>query len=148
MVTQETRSRNSLALALAAQSCSICFGLGIRPTGPRQTCGCVWRRIFRICYERFRECSAVQRAQAEFRADFCHLAQLTLTPPEQALFSSRFLLGAPCSACCRRLGLDRGKFFHSVYRIQEKLGLAFHSEGLFPLDNQVPTRSREQVIAA
>jgi hypothetical protein len=85
---------------------------------------------------------------AEFRADFCRVAQITLTPIEWRLFSFRFLLAAPCSACCRRLGLDRGRFFHSVYRIQGKLGLAFHSEGLFPLDNHVPARPSEQVIAA
>ena len=27
--------------------------------------------------------------------------------------------------CCRRLAVDRGTFFHLVYRIEQKLGRAF-----------------------
>ena len=130
---------SALALTLSAQSCSICFGLGVRPIGERQTCRCVLRRIFRICYERFRECDAAPGVtQKEFLADFCGVGRRALTSAEYQLFSFHFLLAAPCGACCRRLGLDRGKFFHSVYRIEAKLGAAFYAHGLFPLDNYFP----------
>lgn len=39
--------------------------------------------------------------------------------------------------CCRKLNLDRGTFFHDVYRIQQKLGRTFRElepYALFPVD--------------
>jgi len=47
------------------------------------------------------------------------------------------LLGADWKLCCRRLKMDRGNFFHTLYRIQQKLGRVFRElepYALFPLD--------------
>jgi hypothetical protein len=47
-----------------------------------------------------------------------------------------FLGGADWRACTRALGLDRGNFFHAVYRIEQKLGRVFFEiqpYALYPL---------------
>ena len=46
----------SETLALAQQSCTFCYGLGLRPgrAGTSTPCNCVFRAIFRACYEKFR----------------------------------------------------------------------------------------------
>ena len=41
------------------------------------------------------------------------------------IFRFHFLLGADWKLCCRRLNIDRGTFFHAVYRIEQKLGRAY-----------------------
>ena len=46
-------------------------------------------------------------------------------------------LGAEWKLCCRQLKMEKGEFFHCVYRIQQKLGHAFREltpYPLFPLD--------------
>jgi hypothetical protein len=56
---------------------------------------------------------------------------------EYKVFRFHFLLGADWRLCCRKLNLDRGNFFHTVYRIQQKLGKVFRElkpYALFPLD--------------
>lgn len=136
-------------LALATHSCVQCNGLGLR-TGiadePAQPCNCVLRNVFRACYARFRECSskekfisrvsleAVQgcdrkgtwsRKDEEYIADFCVVSRRSLSEPEYLLFKYHFILGAEWNLCCRKLQIDRGTFFHTVYRIQQKLGRVF-----------------------
>ena len=48
-----------------------------------------------------------------------------LDPWHYRLFRWYFLLGADWRLCARRLGTDRGKVYHAVYRIEERLGFAF-----------------------
>jgi hypothetical protein len=70
-------------------------------------------------------------------ADFYLLAKRSLDEEHFKIFKFHFLLGADWRLCCRRLNMDRGNFFHSVYRIQQQLGLAFRETkpyALFPLD--------------
>jgi hypothetical protein len=77
------------------------------------------------------------RKDEEFIADFCLVGKRILDEFEYKVFRFHFLLGADWSLCCRQLKLDRGVFFHSVYRIQQKLGRAFRElipYPLFPLD--------------
>jgi hypothetical protein len=53
------------------------------------------------------------------------------------VFSAHFLLGADSNLCCRQLKMDRGIFFHHVYRVMQKLGREFREVSpypLFPLD--------------
>ncbi len=122
-------------------------------------CNCVLRAIFRACYMRFRDCSTKEkylsrvslhlcasgregkhsysRLDEEYTADFCMVSKRSLTPHEYRVFSAHFLLGADWRLCCRQLKMDRGSFFHDVYRIQQKLGRIFRElqpYGLFPLD--------------
>jgi hypothetical protein len=77
------------------------------------------------------------RKDEEYMADFCLIGRRILDEFEHRVFKFHFLLGADWKLCCRRLGIDRGNFFHYVYRVQQKLGRTFRElkpYGLFPLD--------------
>lgn len=154
---QWTRSET---LALAQQSCTYCLGLGLRPgrAGVSTPCNCVFRAIFRACYARFRECTLKEKyisrvsleanpgrqrksvwglKNEEYIADFCLISRRTLNDYEHRIFRYHFLLAADWKLCCRKLNMDRGSFFHDVYRIQQKLGRTFRElepYALFPVD--------------
>ncbi len=77
------------------------------------------------------------RRDEEYIADFCLVSKRFLNEYEYKLFRFHFLLGADWRLCCRQLKMDRGSFFHEVYRIQQKLGRAYRElepYALFPLD--------------
>ena len=85
------------------------------------------------------------RKDEEFVADFCLVARRALSDCEHKLFRYHFLLGADWKLCTRKLGIDRGTFFHRVYRIEQKLGRVFRElepYGLFPLDEYFHGPSR------
>jgi hypothetical protein len=150
-------------LALARHGCVFCLGLGFRLAKPGVPCNCVLRAVFRACYGRFRRATEkeprlstlkwrVTRAQPhcgtkhpwgyreqEFAIDFLNIARRTLAGDTLAwkIFRFHFLLGADCSLCTRKLGINRGEFFHEIYRIQQKLGKAYRETkpySLFPVD--------------
>lgn len=151
----------SETLALALHSCTECHGLGLRfgKKGPLQPCNCVLRAIFRACFERFCECADKEkyinkitlepqfgrernaswgRKDEEYTADFCLVSKRALTELEYKIFTFHHLLGADWRLCCRRLNMDKGSFFHAVYRIEQKLGRVFRElqpYPLFPLDD-------------
>ena len=147
-------------MAIAHPACVQCHGLGLK--GGRldaiQPCNCVLRAIFRICYEKFCKCATQERrlsrvtldgagAQCrrgvwgrkdeEYMADFQSLARRSLNEQEYRLFRMHFLLAANWRLCSEKLELDRGQFFHSVYRVEQKLGRAFRETkpyALYPVD--------------
>jgi hypothetical protein len=146
----------SETLALAMNTCTQCHGLGLMRGrgGSNSPCNCVLRAIFRVCYRRFQEIARVERRVStvrlemghgaegrifysrkdeEYLADFCLVAKRTLTEAEHDIFRFHFLLGADWKLCCRRLNVDRGTFFHAVYRIQQKLGRTFRDLQPYPL---------------
>jgi hypothetical protein len=161
----------SETLVLAQQSCSFCYGLGLRPgrSGASTPCNCVFRAIFRACYARFRQCASKEKyvsrvsleanpgrhrksvwglKNEEYMADFTLVSRRTLDEYEYVIFKSHFLLGADWNLCCRKLNLDRGEFFHEVYRIQQKLGRTFRElepHALFPLDQYFNSRTKDPV---
>jgi hypothetical protein len=49
------------------------------------------------------------------------------------VFKMFFLEGRDWRYCCPRLGLDRGSFFHEVYRVEQRLGSAFAEISPIPL---------------
>ncbi len=121
-------------------------------------CNCVLRNIFRTCYTRFRYCAQAERRitqarldivggrnrrmvwgrrEEEYVADFLLVSRRFLTDYEHQIFRFHFLLAADWKLCCRRMKMDRGEFFHTIYRIQEKLGRGYRElqpYALFPLD--------------
>src|SRR4051794_25086343 len=167
---QWTRSET---LALAQQSCTHCYGLGLRPgrAGVSTPCNCVFRSIFRACYARFRQCASKEKyisrvslesnpgrqrksvwglKNEEFMADFCLVSRRTLDEFQYKVFKYHFLLGADWKLCCRKLNLDRGNFFHEVYRIEQKLGRTFRELepfALFPLDEYFNSNRGAENIA-
>jgi hypothetical protein len=85
------------------------------------------------------------RKDEEYIADFCLIARRTLDDFEHRLFRIHFVLGADWKLCTRQLGMDRGNFFHAVYRIEQKLGRVFRElepYSLFPLDEYFHGPSR------
>lgn len=152
---------HSETIALAKLKCVHCQGDGLRRTtrkGPPQPCHCVLRGIFRACFARFRHCVGKEkfmskvtientdgpvsmriwsRKDEDYIADFYLVSKRSLDPKEFQIFKFHFLLGADWKMCCRRLNMDRGLFFHAVYRIQQKLGRVYRElqpYALFPLD--------------
>ncbi|HYO82746.1 MAG TPA: hypothetical protein VES20_15175 [Bryobacteraceae bacterium] len=73
------------------------------------------------------------RFNEEYSADFLSIAKRTLDEEEHKIFRFHYLLGADWRLCCRKLGLDKGQFFHIVYRVQSKLGRAFREIEPYPL---------------
>lgn len=152
--------KRSDTVALAGASCAQCRGLGLRGGHQENTqpCNCVLRGIFRACFARFRKIMENERSMTrisleanpsrerkciwgrkdeEYAADFCLVSRRALSEEEYRIFKYHFLLGADWRLCCRKLNVDRGNFFHSVYRIQQRLGRVFRDlqpYGLYPLD--------------
>jgi len=151
----------SQTIALAKSTCAHCHGYGLRPgrNGREGPCNCVLRAIFRLCHARFRHCVNEDRhlSQArlelcptgkdnrvtygrkveEYIADFCIVSRNALTQLEYDIFRFHYLLGANWKLCCWRLKLDRGEFFHMLYKIEQTLGRVFRElepYGLFPLN--------------
>jgi len=150
----------SNVLGLAKVTCCTCHGYGLRIVHKSKElpCHCVFRAIFRACYNRFRDCVAngahastvslefcrgkdgrrsYSRKREEYIADFHLVSRRELDAEELRVFRFHFLLGADWKLCCRQLGMDRGNFFHAVYRIEQKLGRVFaelEPYGLYPLD--------------
>jgi hypothetical protein len=78
------------------------------------------------------------RKDEEYIADFTLVTRRALTESEHQLFRHHFLLGADWKLCTRKLKMDRGNFFHAVYRIEQKMGKVFRElqpYALFPLQD-------------
>jgi hypothetical protein len=166
----------SETIAVAKEFCSQCQGSGLRSStrgkGGEAPCNCVLRTIFRSCYARFRLCleqekhmSRVRfeiiggqerrpvwgRKDEEYIADFCLVSKRFLDEFEYKIFRFHFLLGADWRLCCRQLKMEKGVFFHAVYRIQQKLGRAFREltpYPLFPLDQYFGAVVRKELSPA
>lgn len=168
----KTWSRSE-TIALANQQCTNCHGIGLC-IGRKYTlvpCNCVLRAIFRICYNRYRELAEKEkhltkatlelssshhrrtvwgRRDEEYLADFYLVSKRHLAATEWDIFRYYFILGADWKLCCSRLNMDRGNFFHAVYRIEQKLGLVFRELepfALYPLDEYFHGTTREPVKA-
>lgn len=156
-------------IALANHTCTRCHGVGLHigRTGQMVPCNCVLRSIFRACYARFRHCATKEkfmsrvsldfmpgrernsswgRKDEEYMADFILISRRTLSEFDYQIFTFHYLLGADWKLCCRRMKIDRGAFFHAVYRVQQELGRVFRElepYSLFPLDEYFhgPARS-------
>jgi hypothetical protein len=150
----------SETIALAKPFCAICNGEGHKAIrkGIPTPCNCVLRGVFRACYARFRTCAAKEkflsqltlvpckgkesqktfsRLNEEYCADFCLVGRRHLDDFDHSVFRNHFVLGADWRLCCQYMKIDRGDFFHSVYRIQQILGRVFRElepYGLFPVD--------------
>ena len=172
--TSKMEWTRSETIALAKNCCTQCHGLGLRPgrSGRPSPCNCVLRGIFRACYARFRHCASKEkymsrisldfipgrersfswgRKDEEYMADFVLVTRRTLNAPDFKVFTYHYLLGADWSLCCRKLKLDRGNFFHTIYRIEQNLGRVFRElepYSLFPLEDYFRISLRDEVLLA
>ena len=159
---------------MASPHCAYCHGLGLRDgrDNRQEPCNCVLREIFRACYARFRQCVSkdthisqsrleivpgVQshynwgRKNEEYLADFALVTRRALNDSEYRIFNYHFLLGADWRLCCGRLKMDRGIFFHVVYRMEEKLGRVYRElqpYGLYPLSEYFEDSRRETIASS
>jgi hypothetical protein len=146
----------SNTLPLSRVKCASCEGSGVFITGEgkQEPCNCVLRAMFQSCYRRFVVCAVKTssdsrvslekgtsltrsggwgRKQEEYVADFCLIAKRTLSEYEYKIFRYHFILGADYRLCCRKLKMDKGDFFHLIYKIKAKLGRAFKETQPYPL---------------
>ncbi len=147
-------------LGIAAHDCTCCHGLGLRGgrIGENQPCNCVLRSIFRVCYRKFTQVALQEkrmskvtldgagaqcrrtiwgRKDEEYMIDFLNIAKKTLDENDHRIFRLHYLLGADWRLCCANLGMDKGLLFHTLYRIEQKLGRVFKElqpYALFPVD--------------
>jgi predicted DNA-binding protein (UPF0251 family) len=148
------------ALAVASARCSLCLGAGVIATrSGARICRCVYRAVFRVCLNKWRDIRRDERRgdvggvhfarqqhrrafcwsrpREEYCADFELLARRVLNAAELRLFRLHELEGVQWPDAAPRLGLSRGNFFHAVYRVEERLGRAFSETrpyGLYPVD--------------
>jgi hypothetical protein len=91
------------------------------------------------------------RKQEEYMADFCLVSRRVLDDEDHRLFRYYFLLGADWQLCARQLKMDRGNFFHAIYRIERTLGRAFSEirpYPLYPLDEYFGGTVRKDAVRA
>lgn len=129
-------------------------GTRVGRAGRIAPCACVYRAVFRACFHKFFDLSTSERYMSrvtweaprgrtgngswgrkreEFIADFHLIAKRTLNEFEWGIFLHHFLSGGDWKFCCRRLRIDRGNFFHGVYRLEKKLGAAYAETLPYPL---------------
>ena len=90
------------------------------------------------------------RKDEEYLADFCLVSKRYLDDDEYKLFRFHFLLGADWKLCCRQMKMERGVFFHNIYRIQQKLGRAFRElqpYALYPVDEYFGGTTRQNDVS-
>jgi len=145
----------SAVCALALRECAACHGSGLRAVwhnGPPRSvpCNCVFRRIFRAVmrayrYRReFRPVGGINfrfavpgRKSEEFLADVWLASKRHLDAAHWPVFRLHFVEGQDWRACTAALRMNRGNFFHAVYRIEQQLGRVFRElrpYALFPVD--------------
>lgn len=153
----------SVLLPLGRMRCNKCYGIGLKGRawgvdGPAVPCECVLRAIFRECYRKWAylkthyHLSRVRydqvtfkgdsrrtygRKNEEFIADFERIAKRVLKDDDWRIFEIHKLMGADWRYCTKSLKMDRGDFFHAVYRIEKKLGRVFaemRPYGIWPID--------------
>lgn len=125
---------------LASEKCKLCSGWGMVATyhGGHRLCYCVYRQIFRACLSVCLEIEAQPVTQwgsvaTEYCADVRAIAKRILSAIAFRLFELYHLGEAEYLDCLRQLpGLDRGVFWHHVYKIERELGMEFQRAGLYP----------------
>ena len=133
-------------MTLARHRCASCVGTG---RSARAICNCVHRTVFRGCLRQYHGAGwyldgvsygygcGIGIRSAEYRADFWLIARRHLDPLRWRVFEAHFLRRMQWRECCRELRMDRGTFFHAVYRIEQRLGRVFRElrpYALFPAD--------------
>lgn len=73
------------------------------------------------------------RKEEEYIADFELVSRRHLDDWHYRIFRYHFLLGADWKLCRKRLPISRGNFYHTIYRIEERLGKVFYELEPYPL---------------
>lgn len=138
---------------IAKMDCAICKGAGqYFSRGGVAWCLCVWRYIFRECLRKKQEWAynqdyhfltvnrhngpANECPRLEFSADMDSLARrcFAANPKSLRLYREYHLQDSGWKSVARLLKLDRGNFFHLVYKVEAALGKMYFENELFPID--------------
>jgi len=121
---------HSIVIGLANNNCAYCKGRGWNRSarGYDSPCNCVFRAVFRACFNRYREYRVTEpigrvdlsfcpsgksckmhysRKREEYLADFVIIASRVLDELSWRLFDLHMLQGRDYKECVRLLGLDR-----------------------------------------
>ncbi len=148
-------------LSLARGNCPFCFGLGFNrgykiwhTTGA--PCICVLRRIFKQCYQKYRELRNTSLTNShlsleyltnaarfnpfkdrDFVVDFETLGGKGLCLEEREIFILHYIRGYPYYTICAKKGYSKYRYFQYIIRIEAILAQVFRSirpYPLFPID--------------
>ena len=154
---------------LASHSCATCQGSGLSLSRDTASlCACVCRRIFGAMIDRYQqyhaeanhtECSMPKAAQnskytsdgsrtwcrprEEYCADVWLLAKRILDAEHFKVFALHFIECREWRECSRRMHVDKGRFFHCVYRVMVQVGRAaveLRPYPLYPVDAYLGVR--------
>ena len=145
-----------MTIGIANAACVYCEGMGLVLDRDDQEspCECALRAVFNSCLYAFKECVALgertasvswepcygptggrvfSRKREEYLADFLLVTERSLTEEDYRIFRYHFLLGADSQICCQKLNMDRGIFFHLIYRMKQRLGRVYAELQPYPL---------------
>jgi len=161
MPKEWTRSET---IGLASLRCPQCGGIGLLRglKGTLDACPCVLRKVFRICWNRYRfgrleqvergapivniaglgrrarrQPGAFSFALECYLADFVLVAKRALSADGFGFFSAAYLSGADWKRAHEAARMNRTHFTHVCNRVEATLGRAFSETqpfALFPLD--------------
>jgi hypothetical protein len=144
----------SETLGISHVRCAQCHGLGI--TRDSEPCTCVLEQVFKICYQRFRDCCEKDKASStvklerltysrkteEYIADFIGIARRALNPLQFQVFRFAFVLAADSALLMRRYGMSKMVCDALLSTIRQRVGRACAQTkpyGLYPLDEYFGT---------
>jgi hypothetical protein len=121
-----------------------CRGCGGNGFAAGELCACVCRRVFQVCYRRFRVCAEADgsarvvifrenrlgverhlmwiRRNEDYCADFEAAARRVLSPQLYRVFRLCHVLGAATDLVARRLSVSRSVLYDVVAEIEEQVG--------------------------
>ncbi len=135
---KQSEAELRVGAVLSDAHCSTCHGAGVQGGNHRGLCHCVRRRIFRTCYQHYRS-RGLRFWSVLYRIDF-ELAAERKFPADEVRAFFRWAEGADWRTCAPMLDMDRGQFFHFVYRTEEVLGAELLRRGLYPpAEYRLPT---------
>ncbi len=134
---------DSLLLPMAAEGWSHCAGFGVvvRERRAPRACACVWRAIAGAVLGMAERIDAYpswhplwgphgcSRPGEEFLADVQAAQRALERNLQRALALS---LEGDWRYCSKRMGLDRGQWFHELYRARQRFGQECYQRGLYP----------------
>ncbi len=132
---------------LASEKCPQCEGSGVRCTLKRlksHICPCVYRSIARRCAVRWQIIQMAPETKprqlrcrydmprAEWAADFWMTTRAAVDGTHWLIWRNIRLYNERVDVVQRELRMDRGTFFHALYRAEQVIGHALLWRGLWP----------------